>query len=381
MRVLQIAPLSPADNKTGGLEKFIIEFVPALRKLGVDAVIVGVSRGQSQLASESHFPVIKTDKTKGIAFRFYLGLMIRGRQVVRPGDIIHCHRPEHAAVLLLHRNPKIVTVHTSIYDDMALRKGGPLGAAYRLFERYVFSNPGLFGICRVVFASEKIKARYDGLYPGIRDISISLRTGIDTGKFSFMRQDARDEIRRSLGIACNSPLVLSAGRLDSMKGIPFLLESFKSIEVKMPGAVLLIAGEGAIRGELESKAKSLGLKNARFVGNVENERLPEYYAAADVFAVTSLYEGGPITIYESLSCATPVVSTDVGVAGEMIRDGVNGYVVKARSPEEFATKILAVLRDKVKFRQNCEREMPDVSIESSARKYKGLYEEIAESGD
>ena len=83
----------------------------------------------------------------------------------------------------------------------------------------------------------------------------------------------------------------------------------------------------------------------RFVGAVEQDRLPLYYRAADVTVMPSTYESFGLVAVESLACGTPVVASRVGGLATIAKDGENGMLVPWRDPRLFAAKIQAILTD------------------------------------
>ncbi len=80
-----------------------------------------------------------------------------------------------------------------------------------------------------------------------------------------------------------------------------------------------------------------------FQGIVAQEELPRFYSAADVVVIPSYYESFGLVALESLACGTPVVTTRVGGAESVIRQGENGYVVASNDPHILAEKIMLVL--------------------------------------
>ena len=134
----------------------------------------------------------------------------------------------------------------------------------------------------------------------------------------------RDELRAAFGLGAE-PVVLHAGRLLPVKGVDVLVDAMAQVE----GAQLLVIGDGSERSGLEARAARLGVR-ARFAGFLTVERLPEAYAAADVFALLSRRETWGVVVTEAAAAGLPLVLTDtVGAARDLVRRGVNGEVVRA----------------------------------------------------
>jgi len=116
--------------------------------------------------------------------------------------------------------------------------------------------------------------------------------------------------------------------------------------IRRPLAVrLAILGEGPLRGELEARARSLGLGNAvAFLGYDKNPY--RYMKRARLVIQSSRAEGLPGALIQSLACGTPVVATDCDHGPrEVVRDGVDGYLVPVGDPHALAARALAILRD------------------------------------
>ena len=135
----------------------------------------------------------------------------------------------------------------------------------------------------------------------------------------------RERTRRELGIGADEFLWLAAGRLAPAKDYPGLLRAFAALAGRRQ-ARLLIAGDGPLRGELESRVDALGLAGrVRLLGLRDD--LPELYRACDALVLSSAWEGMPNVVLEAMASLTPVVATAVGAVPEMIEDGETGFVV------------------------------------------------------
>lgn len=148
-------------------------------------------------------------------------------------------------------------------------------------------------------------------------------------------------------------IVLFVGRLDPIKGIDLLIESFAQIQ-QLEFARLVIVG-GCKKGEdstyltkIKNLAKDYGVEQKiNFEGSVDQKDLYLYYNAADVFVVPSHYESFGFAILESMACGTPVVSTSVGVSKNLIKNGQTGFLVDVGSSDELSKKIECLLGDLV----------------------------------
>ncbi|MBD1876698.1 glycosyltransferase [Nodosilinea sp. FACHB-131] len=138
------------------------------------------------------------------------------------------------------------------------------------------------------------------------------------------------------------PLIVACGRLCEQKGFTYLLEALAKVRQTVP-AHLWIVGEGPLRPQLEQQIRQLGLDGAvRLLGFRPNPY--QLMAAADVFVLSSVYEGFGNVVAEALACGVPVVSTDCphGPA-EILENGAAGLLVPPRDGAALAVGILRLL--------------------------------------
>ncbi len=136
--------------------------------------------------------------------------------------------------------------------------------------------------------------------------------------------------------------ILMVSRLEKEKRIQDALTSFKTVLRAYPYVGLVIAGDGSQKSILEKFAHNLGLaESVRFLGWVSNTA--DLFAAADVFLSTSEYEGYGMSVIEAGLFGVPVVTTDVGVAGEVLVDGRNSYIVIVGDTMGVAARIIDLI--------------------------------------
>lgn len=189
-----------------------------------------------------------------------------------------------------------------------------------------------------------------------------LGCGVDLEKFRPLPQTAGEFPPKEQGRAAQ---ILFVGRFDPMKGLPDLLESLTLLTRHQSNTQLvLVGGDGPASTawqNLSRLAEDLGIQEkVEFVGRVRHDQLAAYYNAARIVVMPSRYESFGLVTLEALACGTPVAATRVGIAADIIADGVNGYLADPGNPESLATAInfsleLAARRDRQYIRGTVEK--------------------------
>jgi phosphatidyl-myo-inositol dimannoside synthase len=179
---------------------------------------------------------------------------------------------------------------------------------------------------------------------------VMLPPGVDTKRF---RPDIDGAwVRRVLAVA-DRPMILSVSRMVPRKGQDVLIDALPLVQRAVPEAVLVLVGDGADRATLEGRVSSARLgPSIVFAGEVTDENLPSFYAAADVFATPCRtrwhgleVEGFGIVFLEAASSGLPSVAGDSGGAAEAVVHGVTGLVVDGADPRPVADALIGMLTD------------------------------------
>ncbi len=150
-----------------------------------------------------------------------------------------------------------------------------------------------------------------------------LRNGVDLELFAPVDREAT---RARLGL--DGLVMISVGHLIPDKGHQFAIEAL----AQLPGASLLLAGDGPMRAELAALAARLAVADrVRWLGTLSQQQLARHYAAADITLLVSKIEGMPNVLLESLACGTPVIATNVGGSGEIVNAPIAGTLIEERT--------------------------------------------------
>jgi glycosyltransferase involved in cell wall biosynthesis len=165
-----------------------------------------------------------------------------------------------------------------------------------------------------------------------------IRLGLDLERRVSTPPGARAAVRAELGVPDDAFLIAWLGRMTEIKRADDLLAAFALMRSRGADAYLALIGDGPLRKSLEATAHRLGVADrTHFVGF--RQSVAEFYAAADVVALTSANEGTPVTVIEALAAGCPVVATDVGGVRDVVRDGHSGFLIGARDIESIADRL------------------------------------------
>jgi len=232
---------------------------------------------------------------------------------------------------------------------------------------------------KIIAVSGSVKEdvmRYDGVPDGKVEI---VYNGIDIDRFTDLDEST---LRSELGILMETPIIGTVGRLAFQKGQRYLLEAVSIVKKKFPQIVLLMVGDGPLKDELKSYAKTLGLDDAViFTGSRRD--IPLLLAAMDIFVLPSLWEGLSISLIEAMAAGKPVIAADIAPIRELINTQEVGMLVPPRNSGAIADTIELLLTEEVLAEEMGiaarKRVFSDFSIETTLSRYEHLFEDILRS--
>jgi len=152
--------------------------------------------------------------------------------------------------------------------------------------------------------------------------------------------------RERFDIPADAPIVLFLARVNKIKGVNFLVNSFNEVRRSMPEAILVIVGpDDGYLNQAKRQVHNMGIEQwVRFTGYLDGDDKLEAYQAASVYVLPSTYEMFAITLLESLACGTPIIATDrVGLA-DFVRQNDLGSIVIYGNVQDLKDEILRTLR-------------------------------------
>lgn len=162
-------------------------------------------------------------------------------------------------------------------------------------------------------------------------------------------------MRERLGVPADVPVIGCVARLMRWKGQATLLEAFVSVREAIPDARLVLAGlpadsspdgDGNYRDYLVRRIAALGLEDSvKLPGFLSQSEMPQFYAALDVVAHPAIEEPFGLAVVEAMACLRPVVASSGGGIPEIIRDELDGLLVRPEQPEALANSITRLFRN------------------------------------
>ncbi len=268
---------------------------------------------------------------------FQLRVIAALRQVTRRGDVVHFHSEPEGAVLAHHL--RCATVLS--YDNYYFR-GGHQSRLSRLYRR------ALLAFDRLLPCSDYCRVASQGYWQLPDHKVVTLANGVDLNHFSRDAPAAEEE-RRRLGVT--GRVLLYLGRVCKQKGTDTLLEGYSLVRNQMSDVDLVIVGPisqfGASRGVDDEREwqKRIAACGARYLGAIDDSRLPGVLSLADVFVMpTRELEMFGMAAIEAQACGAPVVASDHGGLRETVPLEVGGRFRPGHAAA-LAQEVLRLLED------------------------------------
>jgi len=276
-----------------------------------------------------------------------VGIM-RGVEPISPVAILLSYTK-----MLLHIKRIVKDINPDILHSHYVTTNGVIGA-FAGFHPYIVSSWGSdifdppstsfifkriikFALSRanaITATSKILTTGTQRLAPQGRQVQ-TIPFGVDLAKFKPTMKSHSDKIM----IGCAKTLM-------KLYGVEYLIKAFAAVHKKFPQTNLLIVGGGPLLNTLKELADSLSIGDSvDFVGPVPHEQMPLYLSKMDIFVVPSLSEAWGRVAAEASAMELPVVASAVGGLGEVIIDGVTGFLVAPRDHQAIAQKLIQLIEN------------------------------------
>lgn len=322
------------------------------------------------IAAQPDSPLLEEATRAGVP-----GVGVRMRRPLDPAAFLRLRR------LIVERDAALVHTHSSIDSWLG-------GFAARTCRRPVVRSRhvtiaiprrrGLvYRLADRVISSGEAAARIVAAAGVRRERIVAIAPGVDTARFHPLVSGAG--VRDELGLG-GAPLVGLVANIRGSKGHDVFLEAARAIVARQPRARFLIVGAGIGFDDVRRKVGALGLETAVRMTGFRRD-IPEVMAALDVLVLPSLRsEAASQVIPQALAVGTPVIATDVGGSGEIVRDRETGRLVRAGDAAALATAVLDYLADPAAARTMARRGQALVrehhSLDAAMTRTVGVYREL-----
>lgn len=374
MRVLHVV----STLHQGGIASSLWHVLPYLR------IVSGVDVEIAALYSTGHFGRLLAGEGVPVQclqlkHRYDPRALSRLVNLIRRGgyDIVHAHGwPEilYVAVISLVLPGRSYVLGEHNVTNRRRRRG------LKPLDRFVYGRYD-----RITAISEAVRNALVAWLPELASRTSTVHYGIEPA-YLIPVPDAHCAIRAELGIRSDVSVVLSGGGLEYQKGIDTLLHALVKLASTQASSgppitnhqpMTLIAGDGAMRSQIEALASSLGL-NDRVLFLGFRPDMPSLMAAADLFVLSSRWEGCPMVVLEAMAIGTPIVATTVGRVPELMADGAHGRPVPPEDPEALADAIARMLSCTGEAAAMADRAQlklkRDVTVDAYAKNLEAIYE-------
>jgi glycosyltransferase involved in cell wall biosynthesis len=302
-------------------------------------------------------------------------------------DILESHRIEH---LLFRGGGRPINVF--LHQNMAVLEQGSADIRWRLMPKLYrrLEKRVLYKASSVYCVREDAVNSYKGAYPSISNKFSFQSTWMDPDLFYPValseRVGLRGRLSRQLMIPAGRKWMVAVGRLDHQKDPLMMIRALETVIQRHPDVHLIWVGEGVLRDQVlrESNARSLS-GNVTLAGLLKPEEVGDVHRAADMFVMSSAYEGMPIALIEAMACGLPVVTTSVGEVRRLVTPGYNGEVCPAGDAVALAEAIIKGLDAIERYSgipctESANRYTPQKVLEPVYANYRQMAGRIKESG-
>lgn len=334
------------------------------RRTSMEIVAILLNRGRLFLELQRHGIKVHLMDEKEMPFLVILRAIRNLLNKLRP-DVIHGHRYKEniiahwasrslkKAILVStqHGLPELYTGKSGIKNNLIMKYN--FYVLSRRFHKVVLVSRDIhkFFIEQLGFSKKQVTVIHNGIE--IPDIVIEKK---NNKKFS----------------------IGSCGRFVPVKDYPLIVEIAKEMTLKSKHISFEIAGEGPEWIKVKDLVERYSLENFYLKKHLDD--ISTFYKGLSLYLNTSIHEGIPMSVLESMAHGLPIVAPNVGGFSEIIEDGVQGYLIEDRDPKKFSGKCIKLFEDKKLLKKMSEaareKVVQNFSVDKMIKQYYDLYEKL-----
>ncbi len=334
---MKVGLVSPYDySHPGGVTEHIRHLGHWLRQLGHEVrTFAPSSRREVEREIPDFYRIGRVfslpmnDSVARITLSFHLARRVTEIMDRECFDVLHFHEPLMPALPLtllpMARAPHVGTFHAFAKSNLGYYYGRPILKGY------------LRHLDATIAVSDPARTFVRHYFPQLDPVVVP--NGVETQRF----KPGLTPIHHLRDGCVN---VLFVGRLEKRKGLRDLLQGYSYLHDRVPRTRLIIAGDGPLRGMVESFVASRRLENVVLAGYVPDQVLPRFHASADIFCAPATgRESFGIVLLEAMAAGLPVVATEIPGYLSVVEAGVDSLTVRPKTPVELGAALTVLARD------------------------------------
>jgi glycosyltransferase involved in cell wall biosynthesis len=356
------------DESCGGAERFAAALATELKKSGFTVTVCATRHLDDEFRTQLDSAGVRT-LALGRKSKWDIHRLFKLRRILRASDaqVLHTHKfGSNAWGTLFGRMAGVPLIiaheHTWSYQGQPVRRlidGQFIGRFADLFVAVSDQD------AERMISYEKVPAKKVRVLP--------------TAGATTSATPRHWNVREMLDLPANAKVISVAAMMRPQKALDVLIEAMTTVVKSRPDAHLVLVGDGPCRAEWESLAADLKLADhIHFLGIRAD--IAGLLAESDCAALSSDYEGMPLFVLESLSAGTPMIATDVGAVGRLVRDNETGRLVPVRNPLRMADAILQLLDDPIarkRMSAACREMAEPYTMVAVSKQFADLYTDLA----
>ena len=328
------------DEETGDTSERLTFYAKQIDRYYV-LVHTKASEGYKRFTMREDFEVIPTSGKNNLAS--FVNMFLISRRICKRNsiDIVQTQDPIFTATIgyllkVLYKVKLNICIYgPNVYDSNWIREKR-INRLLKHIGRFILKRSDGIQV-------DGSKTKKDLIQHGMSPTKVYLKPMIPVNQEDFFNAQGKALREKFLSNGFER-LVLFVGRLVPQKNLPVYLQIIKEVVNRVPRVLFIIVGKGPEEKHLKELATQLKLQmNIRWISQIPHSQIPQYYAACDLFALPSLYEGFARVLMEAAMTGKPIVTSNVSGASDSVIHGVSGYIVDSK--KEFIERLMELLQN------------------------------------